>query len=56
MPERSHGGGGKKSIDVHHDGVTLPLSAWARVYGVPLGTLYYRHIQKREPSGPASLV
>jgi site-specific recombinase XerD len=49
MPERSHGGGGAKAITIRHRGFDLPLSAWARVYGVPLTSLYYRHVTKGEP-------
>jgi integrase len=49
MPERSHGGGGATAINIRHRGFDLPLSAWARVYGVPLPTLYYRHVTKCEP-------
>jgi hypothetical protein len=46
MPERSHGGGGNKAILIRHRGVELPLSAWARVYGMSETTLYYQIVKK----------
>ncbi len=47
MPERSHGGGGNKAIVLRHVGHELPLSQWARVYGVSETTLYYQIVKKR---------
>jgi site-specific recombinase XerD len=46
MPERSHGGGGNKAILIQHAGHELPLSQWARVYGVSETTLYYQIVKK----------